>query len=162
LGTRTDGGRSLQPVELRERRFWDARREERAWRASRWLLLAAVVVAAGVGWRFARDWWLVEAWLVGREDRLAEVCADSPFAAAPVVTAGGLPAANEDPSVFAPYLEDVEWTDASARGIADHASLAGDDELALAAATVADLRPHRAPPQTVVVERRCGEHLAGR
>jgi hypothetical protein len=146
----------LRAVAVR-RRYWDARREERAYRIGRWTLglgsLAAVVALTLV----AREWWLVDAIVTGREQRLAEVCAASPFADGLITAAGGLAGVRADPEVVAPYLADVERLDASAAAIADHAALLGDDELAVAARTVLVARPHRAPVQTERVERRCAE-----
>jgi hypothetical protein len=141
------------------RRFWNAAREERAWRAARVGLAAAFVVAAVVGAFVARDWWIVRAYLTGPELRLAQVCADSPFAQGLVTDAGGVAGVRADPEVIAPYLADVPALDAAARAIRDHASLVGDDELSLAATTVLVGRPHRVPVQTGVVEQRCAERV---
>jgi hypothetical protein len=144
---------------LRRRRFWNAAREERAWRAARRGLAIAFVLAAVVGASVARDWWVVRAYLTGPELRLAQVCADSPFAQQLVTTAGGLAGVRADPDVLAPYLADVPALDEAALAIRDHASLVGDDELSLAATTVLVGRPHRVPVQTGVVEERCAERV---
>jgi hypothetical protein len=143
----------------RRRRFWNAAREERAWRVARWGLAIAFVLAAVVGAVLARDWWVVRAYLTGPELRLAQVCADSPFAEELVTAAGGLSGVRADPDVVAPYLDDVPALDAAARAIRDHASLVGDDELSIAATTVLVGRPHRVPVQTGVVEARCAERV---
>jgi hypothetical protein len=144
---------------LRRRRFWNAAREERAWRLARWGLALSLVVVVIGGAFLARDWWLVRAYLTGPDLRLAQVCADSPFAEGLVTAAGGLAGVRADPEVLAPYLADVPALDEAARAIRDHASLVGDDELSLAATTVLVGRPHRVPVQTGVVEQRCAERV---
>lgn len=143
----------------RRRRFWNAAREDRAWQlVRRGLALVAVVAVVG-GAFLARDWWVVRAYLTGPELRLAEVCAESPFAQGLVTAAGGLAGVRADPDVIAPYLADVPALDESARAIRDHASLVGDDELSIAATTVLVGRPHRVPRQTGFVEERCAERV---
>jgi hypothetical protein len=151
-------GPPLRAVATR-RRFWSADREVRVWRRVRRGLVVAALLALLLGAFLLRDHWMVRALLTGRELRLAEVCADTPFAAEPFGRAGGLEAARADPTVFDVYLDDVAATDAAAGRIRDHASFAGDDELSVAAATVAVARPHRARSQTLAVERGCAAHV---
>ncbi len=154
----TDERPPLRAVALR-RRVFDARREERAWRAGRWTLVLVTVVLLVLGSLAARDWWLVRAYLTGPELRLAQVCAASPFADGLITEAGGRAAVREDPDVIAPYMADVDRLDVAALAIRDHASLVGDDELSVAATTVYVGRPHRAPTQTALVEQRCAERV---
>jgi hypothetical protein len=141
------------------RRFWNAQREERAWRMSRWGTLVLVLAVLAVTAFLVRDVWFVQALLTGRELRLAQVCADSPFAAEHVTRAGGVAASRADPDVFAPYLADVAATDEASDAIRNHASLVGDDDLSVAAATVLLARPHRAPAQAMIVEQRCTDRM---
>lgn len=148
--------RPITPPNLPERWF-DARREERL---VRWLKrgLVALLVAAALA--LALNWWIVEAFLMGRGRAVAEACLDSPFASGSVTAAGGPDAITEpDADALAPYRGDPEGRDAAALRIRDRASLLGDRSFATAAAAVTMGGPFETRVEIARIEAGCRRHL---
>jgi hypothetical protein len=123
--------RPLPTPPVLRRRWLDAGREEVLVRVLKGL---GVLVALGLVALLALNWWIVRAYLTGPEQALADVCRGSIFADAPIVAAGGPDVIDvPDHEVLAPYREAPDRRRRDARRIRDHASLRGDDDLAVAA-----------------------------
>lgn len=156
-GSDTVGGsHSIPPPRLPERR-WKARHEDRAIRWGRWVLW---LVLLGLAVVLALNWWIVQAYLIGREQALTDACADSPFAQGTVLAAGGPEAIDvpDHPALDA-YRGDPEGrTEASLR-VRDYASLAGDDALAGAAIGVTVAGPFQRVADIADAEAGCAHYL---
>lgn len=146
----------LTPPQLRQR-WLNATREERLLRwLKRGLLLA---LTAGLVW-LAVNWWIVEAYWIGRDRAVAEACADSPFAGGTVTAAGGAEAiATPDDEALAPYRADAQARTDAATRIRDRASLVPDRDLASAATSVATFGPFQAKVEIGRVEESCRRYM---
>lgn len=145
----------LTPPELPER-WLNAAREERLLRwLKRGLLLA---LTAGLVW-LAVNWWIIEAYWIGRDRAVAEACADSPFAGGSVTAAGGAERiTTPNAEALAPY-RDPQVRNAAALRIRDRASLLADRDLATAAVAVTSGGPFHTTVEIGRVEEACRRYL---
>lgn len=142
----------LRPPQLRQHWF-DARRQVLLRRLVIRALLIAVVV--GAVW-VTQNWWLLRAYVIGTDRALAEACRDSPYVTASVTAAGGPDAIDRaDHPALAPYRDDRDGRQTTALSIRDHASLAGDEDLASAAAAASFLGPFPGAAEISRVEVAC-------
>ncbi|WP_157041849.1 hypothetical protein [Nitriliruptor alkaliphilus] len=146
----------LTPPELPER-WLNAAREERL---RRWLKRGLVLaLTAGLVW-LALNWWIVEAYWIGRERAVAEACADSPFASGAVIAAGGGEAiATPDADALEPYRSDPDGRRDAALRIRDRASLVPDRDLASAAVAVTSGGPFQTKVEIGHVEVSCRRYM---
>jgi hypothetical protein len=145
-----------QPPELRPS-WYDSRRQLLV---RKWLLRALLVaLVLGVLW-VVQNWWVLRAYVVGTDRALAEVCRDSPFSSGAVTAAGGPDAITEpDHPALQPYRDAREQRRDLALAVRDHASLAGDDDLASAAAAASFLGPFPGAPEISRVEAGCARWM---
>lgn len=147
-----DGSRLWPPPE--DRRWWNARREERAMALFKVTagVLAVAMVLGGV--------WVVRTMMDLPGRQLAEICANGPWAVGSITAAGGADAAADDPDALAPYTTYPALTAMWLVDLRGAATGAGDDDLARTAflayrgGLVADLG------HLETVEQRCADHRA--
>jgi hypothetical protein len=119
-----------------------------------------VLLLLAVGVLLTVNWWIVEAYLTGREQAVADACRDSPFADGAVIGAGGPDAVTApDSEVLAAYRQDPDARAEAARRIRDRASLLDDRRLASAATEVMLQGPFQGRAAIAEVETSCRRYL---
>lgn len=146
----------ITPPDLPER-WLHARREDAL---KRWGKRVLLVLLVGLVALLVLNWWIVSAYLTGRDRAVADACRESPYASGAVTAAGGPEAVDRpDHPALEPYRADPEVRSSTAERIRDRAALLDDTALASAATVVMVSGPFPARADIARVEAGCRRYL---